>query len=46
MNNAGVANPQYYGFWVQVDAVVLDSVILIGITFLRVQLLNGQGYLA
>ena len=45
MNDGGVANPRYGGFWIRVGAVLLDSVVIIGVTLLAVRLLYGQGYM-
>ncbi len=45
MSNGSAANLRYGGFWIRFGAVVLDSVVLFGITFLAVRLLYGQGYL-
>lgn len=45
MSDAGNKNPRYGGFWIRLGAVILDSVIIFGITLLAVRLLYGQGYL-
>ena len=45
MNDGDAANPRYGGFWIRLGAVILDTVIIFGVTFLAVRLLYGQGYL-
>ncbi len=45
MNDGDAANPRYGGFWIRLGAIILDSVVLFGVTFLTVRLLYGQGYL-
>lgn len=45
MNGENVNDPAYGGFWVRFGALVLDSIILFGVTLLAVRLLYGKGYL-
>lgn len=45
MNGDKISDPPYGGFWVRFGALVLDSIILVGVALLAVRLLYGQGYL-
>lgn len=45
MNDSGAADLRYGGFWIRFGAVLLDSVVLFGMTLLAVRLLYGQGYM-
>ena len=45
MNGNEISDPPYGGFWVRFGALVLDSIILFGVTLLAVRLLYGKGYL-
>lgn len=45
MNDIGAANPRYGGFWIRFGAIILDGIVIFGVTFLAVRLLYGQGYM-
>ena len=45
MLDTGTADPRYGGFWIRLGAVLLDSVVIFGVTLLAVRFLYGQGYI-
>ncbi|WP_446830969.1 RDD family protein [Candidatus Foliamicus sp.] len=45
MNDSPDVGPLYGGFWIRIGALVLDSLLLFGITFMAVRLLYGQTYM-